>query len=54
LFLIEEVGFCSDAARTALVSRKVVAGAKYFDLPLPQSAIDTNPSLLGKFPYNFN
>lgn len=51
----QEVGFYSDAARTNLISRKVTPGANYFDLPLPQSAIDTNPSLLeAPVPYNFN
>ncbi|MDG2431645.1 RagB/SusD family nutrient uptake outer membrane protein [Flavobacterium sp.] len=51
----QEVGFYSDDARTDLISRKITPGANYFVLPLPQSAIDTNPSLLeAPVPYNFN
>jgi hypothetical protein len=51
----QEVGFYSDDARTLLVSRKVVPGPNYFELPIPQSAIDTNPSLLEPpVPFNFN
>ncbi|MBF4466326.1 RagB/SusD family nutrient uptake outer membrane protein [Flavobacterium sp. LC2016-12] len=51
----QEVGFYSDPARTELVSRKITPGTTYFELPLPQSAIDTNPSLLETpVPFNFN
>lgn len=51
----QEVGFYSDDARTDLVSRKITPGSNYFELPLPQSAIDTNPSLLeAPVPFNFN
>ena len=51
----QEVGFYSDDARTVLVSRKITPGSNYFELPLPQSAIDTNPSLLEPpVPFNFN
>ena len=51
----QEVGFYSDDARTELVSRKITPGSNYFELPLPQSAIDTNPSLLeAPVPFNFN
>lgn len=51
----QEVGFYSDPARTELVSRKITPGSTYFELPLPQSAIDTNPSLLETpVPFNFN
>ncbi|MFB3388604.1 RagB/SusD family nutrient uptake outer membrane protein [Flavobacterium sp. LAR06] len=51
----QEVGFYSDPARTELVSRKITPGNNYFELPLPQSAIDTNPSLLEPpVPFNFN
>ena len=51
----QEVGFYSDDARTDLVSRKITPGNNYFELPLPQSAIDTNPSLLEPpVPFNFN
>lgn len=51
----QEVGFYSDDARTDLVSRKITPGSNYFELPLPQSAIDTNPSLLEPpVPFNFN
>jgi len=51
----QEVGFYSDDARTELVSVKVTPGSNYFELPLPQSAIDTNPSLLEPpVPFNFN
>ena len=51
----QEVGFYSDDARTDLISRKITPGAHYFELPLPQSAIDTNPSLLeAPVPFNFN
>nr|WP_294924335.1 RagB/SusD family nutrient uptake outer membrane protein [uncultured Flavobacterium sp.] len=51
----QEVGFYSDDARTMLVSRKITPGGNYFELPLPQSAIDTNPSLLeAPVPFNFN
>jgi antitoxin component of RelBE/YafQ-DinJ toxin-antitoxin module len=51
----QEVGFYSDDARTELVSRKITPGSNYFELPLPQSAIDTNPSLLEPpVPFNFN
>ncbi|MEP7095148.1 MAG: RagB/SusD family nutrient uptake outer membrane protein, partial [Flavobacterium sp.] len=51
----QEVGFYSDDARTILVSRKITPGTNYFELPLPQSAIDTNPSLLeAPVPFNFN
>ena len=50
----QEVGFYSDDARTDLISRKITPGANYFELPLPQSAIDTNPSLLeAPVPFNF-
>ena len=50
----QEVGFYSDDARTDLISRKITPGANYFELPLPQAAIDTNPSLLeAPVPYNF-
>jgi hypothetical protein len=51
----QEVGFYSDDARTELVSVKITPGSNYFELPLPQSAIDTNPSLLeAPVPFNFN
>jgi len=51
----QEVGFYSDDARTELVSIKITPGSNYFELPLPQSAIDTNPSLLeAPVPFNFN
>ena len=51
----QEVGFYSDDARTELVSVKITPGSHYFELPLPQSAIDTNPSLLEPpVPFNFN
>ncbi|QSW88875.1 RagB/SusD family nutrient uptake outer membrane protein [Flavobacterium endoglycinae] len=51
----QEVGFYSDDARTELISRKITPGSNYFELPLPQSAIDTNPSLLEPpVPFNFN
>lgn len=51
----QEVGFYSDDARTELISVKITPGSHYFELPLPQSAIDTNPSLLEPpVPYNFN
>ena len=51
----QEVGFYSDDARTELVSIKITPGSNYFELPLPQSAIDTNPSLLEPpVPFNFN
>jgi hypothetical protein len=51
----QEVGFYSDDARTDLISRKVTPGPDYFQLPIPQSAIDTNPSLLEPpVPFNFN
>jgi starch-binding outer membrane protein, SusD/RagB family len=51
----QEVGFYSDDARTVLISRKVTPGPDYFQLPIPQSAIDTNPSLLEPpVPFNFN
>ncbi|AWG22030.1 RagB/SusD family nutrient uptake outer membrane protein [Flavobacterium faecale] len=50
----QEVGFYSDDARTALISRKITPNANFFQLPLPQSAIDTNPSLLeAPVSYNF-
>jgi hypothetical protein len=51
----QEVGFYSDDARTELISVKITPGSNYFELPLPQSAIDTNPSLLEPpVPFNFN
>jgi hypothetical protein len=51
----QEVGFYSDVDRTELVSIKITPSANYFELPIPQSAIDTNPSLLEQpVPYNFN
>lgn len=51
----QEVGFYSDDARTILISRMITPGSNYFELPLPQSAIDTNPSLLEPaVPFNFN
>ncbi|MEO8255180.1 MAG: RagB/SusD family nutrient uptake outer membrane protein, partial [Flavobacterium sp.] len=51
----QEVGFYSDPERTKLVSRKITPGSGYFELPIPQSAIDTNPSLLEPpVPFNFN
>jgi len=51
----QEVGFYSDDARTELISNKITPGSNYFELPLPQSAIDTNPSLLeAPVPFNFN
>lgn len=51
----QEVGFYSDDARTDLISRKITPGGHYFELPLPQSAIDTNPALLeAPVPFNFN
>ena len=51
----QEVGFYSDDARTILLSRMITPGGNYFELPLPQSAIDTNPSLLeAAVPFNFN
>ena len=51
----QEVGFYSDDARTELISRKITPGSNYFELPIPQSAIDTNPSLLeAPVPFNFN
>jgi hypothetical protein len=51
----QEVGFYSDDARTELISIKITPGSNYFELPLPQSAIDTNPSLLeAPVPFNFN
>lgn len=51
----QEVGFYSDDERTQIVSRKVIPSSSYFELPLPQSAIDTNPSLTEPpVPYNFN
>jgi hypothetical protein len=51
----QEVGFYSDDARTELISNKITPGSNYFELPLPQSAIDTNPSLLEPpVPFNFN
>jgi len=51
----QEVGFYSDNARTDLISTKITPGSHYFELPLPQSAIDTNPSLLeAPVPFNFN
>lgn len=51
----QEVGFYSDDARTELISRKITPASNYFELPLPQSAIDTNPSLLeAPVPFNFN
>jgi hypothetical protein len=51
----QEVGFYSDDARTELISTKITPGSNYFELPLPQSAIDTNPSLLEPpVPFNFN
>ena len=51
----QEVGFYSDPERTELISRKITPGSNYFELPLPQSAIDTNPSLLDPpVPFNFN
>ena len=51
----QEVGFYSDDARTELISRKITPSSTYFELPLPQSAIDTNPSLLEPpVPFNFN
>lgn len=51
----QEVGFYSDDARTKLISIKITPGSHYFELPLPQSAIDTNPSLLEPpVPFNFN
>ncbi|PKB17333.1 RagB/SusD family nutrient uptake outer membrane protein [Flavobacterium sp. 5] len=51
----QEVGFYSDDDRTVLVSRKITPTSDYFELPLPQSAIDTNPSLLEPpVPFNFN
>ncbi|MFP9100206.1 RagB/SusD family nutrient uptake outer membrane protein [Flavobacterium sp. RHBU_24] len=51
----QEVGFYSDDARTVLVSNMITPSSTYFELPLPQSAIDTNPSLLEPpVAYNFN
>jgi hypothetical protein len=51
----QEIGFYSDDARTELISNKITPGNNYFELPLPQSAIDTNPSLLEPpVPFNFN
>jgi len=51
----QEVGFYSDEDRTELVSIKITPSANYFELPIPQSAINTNPSLLEQpVPYNFN
>jgi hypothetical protein len=51
----QEVGFYSDDARTNLISNKITPGSNYFELPLPQSAIDTNPALLeAPVPFNFN
>lgn len=51
----QEVGYYSDDARTQLISRKITPGPHYFELPIPQSAIDTNPSLLEPpVPFNFN
>lgn len=51
----QEVGFYSDDARTTLISRLITPGSNYFELPLPQSAIDTNPSLVEPaVPFNFN
>jgi hypothetical protein len=51
----QEVGFYSDDDRTVLVSKKITPTSNYFELPLPQSAIDTNPSLLEPpVPFNFN
>lgn len=51
----QEVGFYSDDARTVLVSNRITPSSTYFELPLPQSAIDTNPSLLEPpVPFNFN
>ncbi len=51
----QEVGFYSDDARTILVSRMITPGSNYFELPIPQTAIDTNPSLLEPpVPFNFN
>jgi hypothetical protein len=51
----QEVGFYSDDARTELISKKITPGSHYFELPLPQSAIDTNPALLeAPVPFNFN
>lgn len=50
----QEVGFYSDDQRTNLISRKIIPAANFFELPLPQSAIDTNPSLLeAPVSYNF-
>jgi hypothetical protein len=51
----QEAGFYSNDDRTDLVSVKITPGSNYFELPLPQSAIDTNPSLLeAPVPFNFN
>ncbi len=51
----QEVGFYADDARTELISTKITPGPGYFELPIPQSAIDTNPSLLEPpVPFNFN
>lgn len=51
----QEVGFFSDDARTDLISRKITPASNYFELPIPQSAIDANPSLLdAPIPFNFN
>lgn len=51
----QEVGFYSNDERTDLISRKVTPGANYFQLPIPQVAIDANPSLTADpVPFNFN
>ncbi len=51
----QEVGFYGNEARTELISTKITPGPNYFQLPIPQSAINTNPSLLEEpVPYNFN
>lgn len=51
----QEVGFYTDDERTILESTMITPGSNYFELPLPQSAIDTNPSLLEPpVPYDFN
>lgn len=51
----QELGFYGDDERTVLISRKVTPGINYFTLPIPQVAIDANPSLLeDPVPFNFN
>lgn len=51
----QEVGFYSDEARTILISRMVTPAANYFQLPIPQPAIDANPLLLEPaVPFIFN